>query len=401
MRVLLLTQVLPYPPDSGPTVKTWNVVKYLTRHHEVTLASFVRGDQSAAVRILGNYCHTVHTVTIQRGLRRDMGSMLRSLLTNQPFLMIRDDRAAMRQLVNRLAVTSGFDVVHADQLNMAPYATRIPHARKVLDAHNALWILYKRLWQTMPPGLYKWLLGRDWRLLRTYEGRLCRQFDAVLTVSREDCAALEEVMGKPSAVSVIPIAIDPNEVVPVPRQPGADRLLFIGTMYWPPNIDGVRWFLREVYPCIRAQRPDVTVDILGARPPRDIVAMAKDGTGINIAGYVADPTSYVQRAALLVVPLRAGGGMRVKILNALAQGLPVVSTRLGCEGIAAEAGRHLLIADTPEEFAQATLRLLADRPLADELGRNGRRLIQSTYDYRVVCQALDDVYRSDALLFTS
>jgi glycosyltransferase involved in cell wall biosynthesis len=107
---------------------------------------------------------------------------------------------------------------------------------------------------------------------------------------------------------------------------------------------------------------------------------------------VADATPYLEQAGVIVVPVRAGGGMRVKILNALAQGLPMVSTTIGCEGIAVQDGRHLLIADTPEEFAQATLRLLNDKSLADELGRNGRQLVQSTYDYRAACRPLDLVY---------
>jgi glycosyltransferase involved in cell wall biosynthesis len=123
------------------------------------------------------------------------------------------------------------------------------------------------------------------------------------------------------------------------------------------------------------------------------MAYNSKGSGVNVAGYVADPTSYYEATGVMVVPLRAGGGMRVKILNALAQGLPIVSTTLGCEGIAVEPGRHLLIADTPESFAQATIRLLEDKRLANELGYNGRQLVQSTYDFRVACRPLDVLYR--------
>jgi glycosyltransferase involved in cell wall biosynthesis len=299
----------------------------------------------------------------------------------------------MRQLVDRLVAETQFDVAHADQLNMAQYAARVTGARKILDAHNALWLLYKRLWETMNPGPKKWLLGRDWRLLKSYEGRICRKFDAVLAVSDEDKTALVEAMGRPSEITVIPIAIDTDDVTLVTRRPGANHILHIGTMYWPPNIDGTLWFIRHVYPLIRAEQPDVTFDIVGARPPQEIVSLGGDGTGIHVTGYVQDPTCYLQQARAMIVPLRAGGGMRVKILNALSQGLPVVSTRLGCEGIAVQDGQHILIADTPEDFARATLRLLQDQSLADTLGRNGRQLVQSKYDYRTACRPLDDVYR--------
>ena len=223
MNVLLLTQVLPYPPDSGPKVKTYNVLKYLAQHHRVTLVSFTRGDQSDDARLLKQYCQAVYTVPVQRGAARDAWYMARSLLTGQPFLMIRDDRAALRRLIDQLAMEEHYDVAHADQLNMAQYAARVAGAFKVFDAHNALWLLYKRLCETMSPGPHKWLLGRDWRLLKEYEGRVCRQFDAVLAVSQEDKMALEEAARQRLNILVIPIAIDTDEVTPVARQPGADH----------------------------------------------------------------------------------------------------------------------------------------------------------------------------------
>ncbi|MBP7691637.1 MAG: glycosyltransferase [Anaerolineales bacterium] len=394
MNVLLLTQVLPYPPDSGPKVKTWNVLKYLARHHAVTLVSFVRGDQTAEVEHLRGLCQAVHPVPITRSPLQDGLALVRSLVTGQPWMMVRDDRAAMRAMVARVAAETRFDVVHADQLNMAQFAARVPGARLVLDAHNALWLLYRRLAATMPAGPRRLLLERDWRLLKTYEGRLVREFDAVLAVSEEDRAALVEAAGGPRPVTVIPIAVDVDDLPVVARGPAARRLVHVGTMYWPPNIDGMLWFIREVYPLIRAQVPDVGLDVIGARPPQELLAC--NGADIAVTGYVPDLPPYLEQAAAFVVPLRAGGGMRVKILEALARGLPLVTTSLGCEGIAVEHGRHVLIADTPEALARETVRLLTDRPLADALGRAGRRLIETTYDYRAACRPLETIYRPAA-----
>jgi glycosyltransferase involved in cell wall biosynthesis len=169
-------------------------------------------------------------------------------------------------------------------------------------------------------------------------------------------------------------------------------------MYWPPNIDGIQWFIREVFPLIRAQRPNTIFDIVGAQPPPSLLDMATADSGLNVTGYVKDPNVYIAQAGVMVVPLRAGGGMRVKILNALAQGLPIVSTTLGAEGITVEHERHLLIANAPADFAAATLRLLNEPAFAAVLGRNGRKLIQEKYDYRVVCQPLDELYTKQALL---
>lgn len=396
MNILLLTQVLPYPPDSGPKVKTWNVLKYLVRRHAVTLASFVRGDQSRECDHLRGICRAVHTVPMQRSLARDGLALLTSLTTGRPWMMARDDAAGMRALVDRLAAQTPFAVVHADQLNMAQYAVRVRGARTVLDAHNALWVLYRRLAGTMAPGPRRWLLERDWRLLKRYEGRLVREFDATLAVSDQDRAALREAAGVPRPVAVIPIAVDVDELPVVGRPAGADRLLHIGTMYWPPNVDGLWWFIRQVLPIIRVARPQVQLDLVGARPPAELQALHGAGAGVNVPGYVADPTPYLEQAGAFIVPLRAGGGMRVKILEALARGLPLVTTSIGCEGIAVEHGRHALIADTPEAFARETVRVLQDRALADQLGRAGRALVEARYDYRAACAPLDGLYRPAA-----
>jgi len=286
MKILLLTQVLPYPLDSGPKVKTGNVLKYLTQWHEVTLVSFVRGDQSAEVRHLEGYCKAVYTVPIERHKIRDVWYMGLSFLSNQPFLMIRDDRGEMRRLVDRLAAETDFDVVHADQHNMCQYARRVKNARKVLDAHNALWLLFKRLADTMPIGPKKLLLNRDWRLLKKYEGKLCREFDHIIAVSQEDRVALEEAAGQPlEDTLIIPIAIDTDEVAFVEREPEANHILHIGTMYWPPNIDGILWFIREVYPYILAEYPNLTFDVVGSRPPQEILDYNRQD-GINVTGYV-------------------------------------------------------------------------------------------------------------------
>lgn len=398
MQVLLLTQVLPFPPDSGPKIKTWNVLKFLAREHDVTLVSFVRGDQSADVAALAPLCAGgVHTVPMKRGVLPDGLAFARSLLTGAPWMMVRDERDAMQSLLIGLARERGFDVIHADQLNMAQYAElAAEHSpgrpRRVLDAHNALWLLYKRLAATMRPGPRRLMLERDWRLLKTYEGRIVREFDAVLAVSDEDRAALAEAAGADRDMTVIPIAIDTDELPITHRQAGARQMTHIGTMYWPPNIDGMLWFINEIYPLVRQARPDSGLDVIGARPPQELVGLKGQVPGLNVTGYVADVAPYLAQCGVFIVPLRAGGGMRVKILEALSRGLPVVTTALGCEGIAVEHGEHVLVADTPAEFAQAVLSVLGDPALSAALARNGRRLIETTYDYRAACRPLNAAY---------
>ena len=407
MRVLMLTQVLPYPLDSGPKFKTYHVLKYLAERHEVTLVSFVREDDDLrALTHLQSLCHAVYTAPMRRSRLQDAGFMLASLATNRPFLMLRDERPAMRAILRQIAGlqsdhqwppnhtvngVAGFDVVYADQLNMATYALGVPARRRVLDEHNILWALCRRICATLPQGPKRWALEREWRLLRRYEREMTHRFDFILTVSDEDKAALAEVADGPARIEVLPIAIDPGEG-PLPRDPTEPHILHLGTMFWPPNADGVLWFAREVYPRIRARLPQVRFSVVGADPPPEVRALSAADASIIVTGYVAEAQPIIQKSSVLVVPLRAGGGMRVKILNALAQGLPVVTTTIGCEGIAVVPGRDLLVADTPEAFAQAVLRILTDDGLARALAANGRRLVEQKYDYRVVCQKLEAIY---------
>jgi glycosyltransferase involved in cell wall biosynthesis len=393
MRVLLLTQVLPYPPDSGPKVKTYYVLKYLARQHDVTLVSFVRdSDKPEYIRHLEGLCERVITVPITRSPVRDLRFMGQSLLTGQPWMMLRDERDEMRQVLKDLAATTHFDVVHADQTNMGQYALPFTDSRTVLDLHNALWVLYKRLSETLPlTKPMRYILIRDWRLLKRYEGELCRNFDAVTAVTEEDRRWLVEAGARPD-MPVIPIAIDTDEQSQIARKPSGPHIVHIGTMYWPPNIDGITWFLDEIYPLIKQQVPDVRCTLIGARPPASIVERAQTDPSLTVTGYVEDPLPYLADSSMMVVPLRAGGGMRVKILTALSQGIPMVSTTVGCEGIAVKNGEDILIADDPQGFADASVRLLNDAILNERITANGRKTAENSYDYRQACKPLDAIY---------
>jgi polysaccharide biosynthesis protein PslH len=389
MRILLLTLVVPNPPDSGPRIKTHYLLRYLAQRHEVTLVSFVRSEaEEVAAQALVGLCKAVYTVPMRRSRLRDLGYLIGSLASSRPFLMLRDESRAMRRRLRELLASNTFDLVHADQLNMAQFAlsTGLP---VVLDEHNAVWTIFARLAQ-QEHGLKRLVMELEWRRLRRYEGQVCRSADAVMSVSAEDRAALLEG-GAVEPIPIIPIAVDVAGIQPVPRRPDAQGILSMATMYWPPNVDSVLWFAREVLPHIRRAVPDAPFYIVGARPPAEVVELGNDPT-IQVTGYIEDPTSYLESSALLIVPLRAGGGMRVKILEALARGIPVVSTTIGAEGIDVTHGEHLLIADEPAAFAEAVVRVLRDRALGDRLAEAGRRHALTRYDWRSVCPAVEPVY---------
>jgi glycosyltransferase involved in cell wall biosynthesis len=392
VRILLLTQVVPNPPDSGPKIKTHNVLRYLVQRHEVHLVSFSRSDaEDKHARALSRYCASVSTVRLARSRQRDALALLRSFVTNRSFLVERDDSPALRQTLRDLTRTHAFDAVHADQLTMAQFALDLPVRPKVLDEHNAVWTIVRRLATTQP----RWqrpLAELEWRKLRAYEGRVCRAFDRVTVVSPDDRAALEEAAGGRFAATTIPIAVDTADLAFAPRSPTARDVVSVATMFYPPNVEGIYWFATEAFPIVRKEAPDVTFRIVGARPPAHVVGLARPGSGIEVTGYVADLEPTLARSAVLVVPLHSGSGMRVKILEAFARGIPVVSTTIGVEGIDARADEHLLVADDAVSFAREVLRLLEDPALAARIARAGRRLVEERYDWRRALTGLDEIY---------
>jgi glycosyltransferase involved in cell wall biosynthesis len=404
MHILFLTQIVPYPPDAGPKVKTWHVLKYLSsRGHRITLATFVRPDERRHLGALEEICAAVHAVPIRRSRAADVLYWLRSHWTGRPFLVERDDSAAMRALVRSILDAEPVDIIHADQLTMAQFAFPDPsrggnRPGRVFDAHNAVWMIVDRMARNAS-ALLRPVMALEARRVRRYEGRLVAGFDRVLAVTEVDRAALEQVAppGTSSGerIVVIPIAVDTAELKPVRPEPGSMQIVTLGTLHYPPNADGIRWFLNEVYPQIRRSVPQAHLTIIGKNPPADFLqAAAKDPDAVTVTGYVPDLEPYMRSAAVVVVPVRAGGGMRVRILEAFARALPVITTTVGLEGIAAEPGQDVIVKDGPDEFALAVMELLRDPAARARLAERGRELVERAYDWHVVLGELDRVYRS-------
>jgi glycosyltransferase involved in cell wall biosynthesis len=414
LRILFLTQIIPYPPDAGPKVKTWHVLRYLVEQgHEVILASFVRPEEQSHIPHLERLCAQVHTVPITRSRLQDIGYWLRSHLTGRPFLIERDDLGGMRALVDRLLDEGDIDAIHADQLTMTLFAldpNRFEPDRggkdngstpqRVFDAHNAVWTIVERMGKTAPWYL-KPVLRLETARVKRYEGRVVREFDHTLAVAEPDRIALLEALAdfdphvRPEDfhISVIPIAVDSKALAPVYQAPGHDHIVTLGTLHYPPNADGIRWFAQEVFPRIKEQVPAGSLTIIGKNPPPDFLQLARENPdSVEVTGYVPDLVPYLQRSDVMVVPVRAGGGMRVRILEAFSRAMPVVTTTVGLEGIDARPGHDVLVEDTPERFARAAVRLMKDREFARRMGEKGRLLAERRYDWQVVLEKMNALY---------
>jgi len=397
MRILYLSQLIPWPLDAGPKVRSYYVLRHLAEAgHEVTLLAFSReSDTAESIDHLREFCVAVHTVPMRRSRARDAWHFGRSLLTGTPFLIARDSVAEMTRKAGEL-VAAGTDAIHADQLWMAQYALSAARSvrgralRLVLDQHNAMYLIPQRLAERAAGPVQRALLRREAALMRRYEADTCGRFNDVVWVTTED----RDAVGLPDTPAglrshVIPICVDPQGTPVIDRVAQPHRVTFLGGLHWPPNAAGIVWFAREVWPSVRAACPDAVLTIIGKSPPKELDGR---GEGIEATGYVDDPMPYLKETAVFIVPLHAGGGMRVKILDAWAWGLPVVSTTIGAEGINCRHGDNLLIADTAMGFATAIQRVMADRQLASHLSRSCRAAVDECYDWRTVYSAWDAIY---------
>jgi glycosyltransferase involved in cell wall biosynthesis len=239
------------------------------------------------------------------------------------------------------------------------------------------------------------LLQLESQKLARFEVETCRQFDHVLWVTEEDYRAVtSQAACTRSPVpnsGVIPICVDVEAESTLQPRSGARRVTFLGGLHYPPNAEGVRWFAEKVFPKVLASMPDALLTIIGKQPP-NLEGLGIPRANLEVTGYVADPAPYLEETAVFIVPLHAGGGMRVKILDAWAWGLPIVSTTVGAEGVNTLPGENILIADSADEFAQATLRLLASPAQGKSLAQAGRAWVEQHYSWRTIYQMWDQVY---------
>jgi glycosyltransferase involved in cell wall biosynthesis len=394
MKVLYLVPIVPYPPDGGAKIHLYNKLRYLGERHEVHFVCFCRPGESKHLEALQPYCRRIYAIPLQRSNLQNVYHLGLSMLVNRPFKIVRDFVPAMQAKVQHLLTTERFDIVHVDEQVMAQHVLNSNHPARLLDKHNTMWLQYRRMWEAERSWWKRAILNREWRRLREYEGTTCALFDRLLVLSEQDKAALEAAMGDghSTRIDVMSIATD-TSLPPIVRKEGSKNILSVGSMFFLPNVQATLWFAEEVFPFVKKRVPEAQFHVIGARPPKQVRNLAQKEPGIRAIGYAKELHPYVEDSALMVVPLRSGGGMRWKILNAFVQGIPVVSTAIGCEGFDLLPGKHLLVADEPRDFAEAVCHLLQDSAFAQELADNARSLVERKYDWRIVYRHLDEIYQ--------
>ena len=394
MKLLFVTGTLPYPPTDGWKIRVFALLRGLAQRHAVSVVSFVRRiDDALAVERLRDQGIDLHV--IRRDHRYAPSKLLQGLVgrTAFPILNYRDDR--MTHLLQRILHSDTFDIVQVESIQMAQYCLGLSQTT-ILDLHNIESLLMRRYARQESNLLKRAYAEVTWRKLAAYERETCGQFSHCLTCSDEERVLLQTRCGI-DQVTVIPNGVDMGAHTAADMDvaragaPHGERIVFVGRMDYHANVEGVRWFSRHVWPRIRASRPGAMFQIVGGHPVPAISRLARAGE-IEVTGFVRDVRPYVKEASVVVVPLRVGGGTRLKILEALALGKPLVSTTVGAEGIEAVPDRDLVIADRAEEFADEVVSLLSQPERREALGDAGRRLVQGKYNWEGIVKDLERLY---------
>ena len=401
MKLLWISPNIPYPPKTGVLQRNYNLLREASRHAEIyLLAVFKSGilpgnyDVEAARRELGKLCRQVDIVHLPIESSRSLlyWKAFLSLFADDPFSAnwAKDD--GLRRRLKELVKAVPFDIVHFDTVGLAAYRDDVGKVPRILNHHNIESHLLKRRVAFERNPLRRMYYAAEGNKLESYERRVCTEFDTNFTVSALDKQRLQELVPSVKA-DVIANGVDVDYFRHDGGSTVSGNLIMASGMNWFPNRDAVLYMCDEIWPLVSARIPDLTLTIVGASPPQQVVDLAARDPRVVVTGFVDDVRPSLSRAAIYLCPMRDGGGTRLKILDALAMSKPIVSTTMGCEGINVTPEVDVLIADTPDAFVRQIERLHTDVALRQSLSQAARQLAVEQYSWPVIGRNLGAIYR--------
>ncbi len=388
MRILWITPTLPDPPNSGGKIVSHETVKHLAqRGHQITLYA-LSGARCASSCTLGRWAQ-IRLAPPRVGLE----IVRLNPLNDRPYVIAKYWRRTAWNGLHRLLRRSSYHLIHLDHLHTAEYGLRAHYYTglpTVLTAHNVETLLWERLYRLEPNPFKRTIFKWQAEKMRRYESWVISQLNATIALSGIDVDRLQGL--NPAAqIFSVPPGVDLNYFHPMKIQEEENCIALVGSLDWLPNLDGLRWFLRGAWPQIKRMKPAAKLLLVGGRPLSSLRRKLSDD--IAVAGRVEDVRGYMARAQVIIVPVRIGSGVRLKVLHALAMGKAVVSTPVGAEGLAVTDGCHLRIAETAEEFALRVVELLGDRSARQRLGEAGLALIRERYGWEQAAERIESIYR--------
>jgi glycosyltransferase involved in cell wall biosynthesis len=400
MRILFVTQIVPYPPHGGVLQRGYNLLRELGRAHEVHLLAFHHPDElppgEAVERSraeLGRFCSAVEYFELwpkKSAAHRILGLGMAALHPEPFSVLAQRNQALSRRIAELCNGGPRPDIVHLDTIGLVPFARHCAGVPTVLAHHNIESQLMHRRAEHERGAPQRFYVELQARRLRRYEARECGRFPLNITVSAADAALLGQICPGVRTV-VIPNGVDTDYFQPRWGNE-TPALIFTGGMNMFANRDAMEWFLEAVWPIIKARVPGVRFYAVGQRPSPRVLEVAARDEAVEAPGHVPDVRPWVEKAAIYVVPMRVGGGTRLKVVDAMAQGKAIVSTSLGAEGIEGEDGVHFVLADDAEAFAGRVIELLGQPAERRRLGEAARARAESHYAWRTLGDRLGDAY---------
>ena len=393
MRILAVTPQIPWPLDTGGKIRTFHLLSGLAKVHEVSLISFdglpftVAGPLECRMR-------SIERVYRPRGPISRALCALRGLRGPVPYTIEQYRSGEMAERIERVSRSWNAQLIYFDSLHTAQYQDAAGLIPAILDEHNVESMVWARVARWEENLLRGWILRQQARMLHAYEAERCRSMKHVFCCSREDGLMLRSMAGlpwgaQPDRVWIVPNGMDIHafDGDQRPAQLAGRALVFVGSMDWAPNDDGARWFAREILPRVRTVVPEVRFYVVGRNPSAELDALKGKG-GVVVIGEVPDVRPYILAAQLVPIPLRSGGGTRLKILEALGAGKAVVSTAIGAEGLQLRPGKEIEIADTPVRFARVIIDLLRNQDRRKALGNAGAEVVHRRYSWHQIAAQL-------------
>jgi glycosyltransferase involved in cell wall biosynthesis len=389
MKILWVKTDFLHPTTRGGQIRTLEMVKRLHARHELHYATLDDGRNAEGRRRAGEYSSKQYTVPHIAPPRRSLafaGQVLAGTFSRLPVAISRFQSDAMRRLVSELIRKEHFDSIICDFLVSAVNFDDV--APCVVFQHNVETIIWQRHAENAPDPLRRAYFGLQAKRMFEFERDVCRKATGVVAVSESDARLMESMFGVED-VRTVPTGVDVDYFVPRGKAASVADLVFVGSMDWMPNSDGMLYFVREVLPLIRAKRPNCTLAIVGRDPGPEISAIAAADAKIQVTGTVPDVRPYLWGSAVSIVPLRIGGGTRLKIYEAMAARTAVVSTTVGAEGLAVRSPEHIRLADTPAGFAETCLEMLDDAVERDRMVDSAWNLVSSEFSWDRVVQSFE------------
>jgi len=378
---MVLDEEFPYPTNNGKRTRSFNLYRRLAARFQIRYIAYGEGSSVAAEALR---TEGIEPEAVAARIPSKQGPvfymrLLANLLSPLPYIVTSHSSRAYKDAVRGNLAEFRPNLVLCEWTPYVVYAKALTSVKTLISAHNVEADIWQRYYENETNPIRRWYIGEQWRKVERFERAAVGWVDGALTVSALDRGRL--LRSRPGMpIAVIPNGVDLDYFQPMPQPEGRQHLVFTGSMDWRPNQDAARYFVAEILPLLLRARPELECTFVGRDPPPDIQALAQL-PGVHITGTVDDVRPYVERATVYVVPLRIGGGSRLKILEALAMGRAVVSTSVGAEGLDVEHDRHILLADDPRAFSASVLRLLNDPRRCLSLAAEGRRLVEQSYGW--------------------